>query len=246
MDSDRESERLFSLRLSRVMGDIGVNSWVIARRRRTHLQIETIRNVYKVLKDVNDTDYIFGSQSEATTTPGMDSDTDYLFSDNREHVALSWRDWQYGKPNLLVLKDEHTPPQVCYLQRLRSDCPLSVLHPKGPDDVLDEDGRVLLTNTMVQLQDFVQSLSESGEIFRHGPSMTHDKNHDTVHAYHCGQLPDECLFMFHRPRPGHWPRPDTLARARETGVFLVPQGYTESPTKKSRACQITKVTYNRK
>ncbi|XP_052768770.1 uncharacterized protein LOC128209013 [Mya arenaria] len=38
MNSDRESERLFSLRLSRVMGDIGVNSWIIARRRRSYLR----------------------------------------------------------------------------------------------------------------------------------------------------------------------------------------------------------------
>ncbi|XP_052819192.1 uncharacterized protein LOC128245033 isoform X2 [Mya arenaria] len=34
-----------------------------------------------------------------------------------------------------------------------------------------------------------------------------------------------------RPRPGHWPCHNTLAKARHTGVFLVPQGYTEDPSK---------------
>ncbi|XP_052766967.1 uncharacterized protein LOC128207840 [Mya arenaria] len=63
--------------------------------------------------------------------------------------------------------------------------------------------------------------------------MTSDEKFDHVQAYHCDQLPKECKFMFNRPRPGHWPRPDTLVRARQTGVFLVPQGYTESPSKQT-------------
>ncbi|XP_052777198.1 uncharacterized protein LOC128214660 [Mya arenaria] len=63
--------------------------------------------------------------------------------------------------------------------------------------------------------------------------MTSDEKFDHVQAYHCDQLPKEFKFMFNRPRPGHWPRPDTLVGARQTGVFLVPQGYTESPSKQT-------------
>ncbi|XP_052769133.1 uncharacterized protein LOC128209231 [Mya arenaria] len=233
MDSDRESERLFSLRLSRVMGDIGVSRWMIARRRRTHFMMETIENVGHWFSDVNVTKYIFGSQSEATTATGMASDTDHFECIKNDEVILNWNNWQYGNANLLVLKDELTPPQHCYLQRLRSDCPLAAVQTESPDDALDGEGRVILTNTSLEVQDIVQRFSESGEIIRHGPSMSHDEMFDNVRVHHCGQLPQECQFMFHRPRPGHWPRPDTLARARDVGVFLVPQGYTESPTKHS-------------
>ncbi|XP_052769331.1 uncharacterized protein LOC128209356 isoform X2 [Mya arenaria] len=117
---DREVERLFSLLLSTVMEDIGVNSWMIAKRRRSHLRRETMPNSCKI----NTTRYIFGSQTEGTTTPGMKSDIDILSPNNTVHVALDWSKWQWGKPNLLVLKDELTPPQHCYLQRLRGDCRL--------------------------------------------------------------------------------------------------------------------------
>ncbi|XP_052769343.1 uncharacterized protein LOC128209360 [Mya arenaria] len=233
MDSDRESERLFSLRLSRVMGDIGVNSLLIARRRKTHLRIETLKNVRSLLGDKNATEYIFGSQSEATTTPGMESDTDLLYSQNSTHVVFDWKDWHHGKSNLLVLKNELTPPQHCYLQRLKGDCPLPVVQLEGPDDVMDGEGRILVANTCNELHDWLQKTSESSEIVRHGPSMTYDKMIDHVSAYHCGQLPKECMFMFNRPRPGHWPMHCTLAKARDVGVFLVPQGYTEGPTKPS-------------
>ncbi|XP_052765455.1 uncharacterized protein LOC128206812 [Mya arenaria] len=37
--------------------------------------------------------------------------------------------------------------------------------------------------------------------------------------------------MFKRPRPGHWPRPETLAKARTCPTFLVPQGYPDSENK---------------
>ncbi|XP_052766913.1 uncharacterized protein LOC128207812 [Mya arenaria] len=238
MDSDRDSERLFSLRLSRVMGDIGVNSWMIARRRRTYLRIEKMENVHSFMRDENATIYIFGSQSEATTTLGIESDIDQLICDNNEHISLDWSEWQYGKLNLLVLKNELTPPQHCYLHRLRYDRPLSAVQTLGPDDVLDGEGRVLLTNIRVRDQDIFQSLNESGVVLRHGPSMSNDEKRDYVDGYHCGKLPKECQFMFNRPRPGHWPRPDILNKARQTGVFLVPQGYTESPAKQSK-CKST-------
>ncbi|XP_052766972.1 uncharacterized protein LOC128207843 isoform X2 [Mya arenaria] len=191
MASDRESERLFSLRLSRVIGDIGVNRWMIARRRKTYLRREIIINVPAMLRDCNNTNYIFGSQTEATTTAGMESDTDFLHCDNTVCVALDWCYWQHGKSNLLVLKNELTPPQHCYLQRLRRDCPLPSEQLEGPDDVQDVDGRIIVSNTRVKRQDLLQQHSVSGEIFRHGPSMTSDEKFDHVQAYHCDQLPKE-------------------------------------------------------
>ncbi|XP_052820398.1 uncharacterized protein LOC128246244 [Mya arenaria] len=231
MDSDRESERLFSLRLSQVMEDIGVNRRMIEWRRNTFLRIETFSTICSILKYIPLTDYVFGSQTEATTTFWMESDHDTLHSDESVHVILHLNKWQKGKPNLLVLRDELTPPQHCYLQRLRGDVPLPAVKTEGPDDVLIGDGRVLVANTWVEWH----KAYSSGwfKITQHGPSITVNEEADNVYAYQCAELPEECQFMFHRPRPGHWPSTGIMERAREAGVFFVPQSYRESPPPKS-------------
>ncbi|XP_052766110.1 uncharacterized protein LOC128207305 [Mya arenaria] len=229
MDSDRESEELFSRKLSQVMDDIGVNEFMIGWRRNTHLRLETINSVTFLINNLDGTTYIFGSQSEATTTLGMKSDTDTLISNKSVHVILKRDKWQKGKRNLLVLRDEHTPPQHCYLQKMRGDVREPAVQTESPDDVLISDGRVLKANTHVLIQKYY---SKDPEIIRSGPSISNTTKVDSVFACQCAELPEECKFMFHRPRPGHWPRKDIMDKARQSVVFLVPQGYSESPARK--------------
>ncbi|XP_052776124.1 uncharacterized protein LOC128214006 [Mya arenaria] len=228
---DRESMQQLSLRLSRVLEDIGVSRFIRTRRRRTFLMIETIDGIRDELAGRNITPYTFGSQTEGTTTQGMKSDRDTLICLNDWPVILDWSEWRQGKENLLVVKNEQSSPQHCWLQFVRPDLPLPVTEVNRPNYMVDSEGRVLRTNTLIELHENMRQLGESGEMFQHGPSRSWNEMEDFIVAFHCTSLPEECKFLFCRPRPGHWPRPDTLAMARQTGVFLVPQGYTEDPSR---------------
>ncbi|XP_052816756.1 uncharacterized protein LOC128243192 [Mya arenaria] len=229
---EQQAEQVLSLRLSRVLDDIGVNRYMIARRRRAWLKRETSGTIGATLKGINHKFYHFGSQSEGTTTLGMQSDIDTLFCTDFP-VILDWDEWQQRKYQLLVVKTDQFPPQHCWLQQLRPDIPLPETQVTLPSDVIDNEGRVLHTNSLMEAHDIIRKYSSTGEIVQHGPSRSNDEN-DYVLAYHCCSLPNDCQFLFHRPRPGHWPRADTLARARQVGVFLVPQGYSESPSRPIR------------
>ncbi|XP_052780381.1 uncharacterized protein LOC128217333 [Mya arenaria] len=237
---DRGDQRVMSFRLSRVMEDIGISRYIIAKRRGTWLEIEKLREInFRIKSGVKLMCYYhFGSQSEGNTTPGMESDIDLLMCLDAAPVILNWRDWKQGLTNLLVLKNELFPPQHCLLQCVRHDLPLPLTEVRSPNDVVDNEGRVLYTNTQIETHQRVREFNSEGVIVRHGPSKSWDKNIDIVAGFRCPSLPHECQFMFNRPRPGHWPRPHTLERAKESGVFLVPQGYTESPSRPSR-CRST-------
>ncbi|XP_052774689.1 uncharacterized protein LOC128213178 [Mya arenaria] len=228
---DRGSMQQLSLRLSRVLEDIGVSRYIRIRRRRTWLMHETLDRIRDEVDGGNLTIYTFGSQTEGTTTLGMKSDRDRLACYNHRPVILDWSEWRQRKKNLLVVKNEQSPPQHCWLQWVQPDLPLQATVGTGPSDMVDSEGRVLMTNTQIEFQERFRQLSESGVIFEHGPSRSWDEMEDYINAFHCASLPEECKFLFCRPRPGHWPRPDTLAMARQTGVFLVPQGYTEDPSR---------------
>ena len=52
-----------------------------------------------------------------------------------------------------------------------------------------------------------------GGFISHGPSKSWTDELDLVLAFPCTTLPEECLFLFQRPRPGHWPKPKTLELA---------------------------------
>ncbi|XP_052790828.1 uncharacterized protein LOC128224805 isoform X2 [Mya arenaria] len=232
MDRDPESQHVMSLRLSRVLRDIGVTKQMVARRRRTFLLNEKVTAVMKSLRyNTKDNVFVFGSQSEGTTTLGMNSDTDMFLCLNNFSVIMDWADWKLGKKCLLVIKNDRSPPQHCCIQFVKSDCPL----PETLDNVKAEcveetlDGRVLLKNTWMD-RVFEQEL---GRVFRkQGPSRSDgtDLDHITAFSY-CGLL-FECNYLFTRSKPGHWPRPEILAKARLCPTFLVPQGHAESDQSK--------------
>ncbi|XP_052819216.1 uncharacterized protein LOC128245046 [Mya arenaria] len=230
---EQQEEQVISLRLSRVLEDIGVNRPMIVRRRRTWLMRETAMTTAERFKGTNSFFFHFGSQSEGTTTPGMKSDIDTLVCLNIPHVILNYDDWQQGKDYLLAVKTEQLPPQHCLLQRLRPDILLPQTHMGLPTDVIDNEGRVLHTHIQAENCKFISQLNQSGEIVQNGPSRSWNEN-DFVFAYYCCTLPQTCQNLFRRPRPGHWPRLDTLTKAKYTGVFLVPQGYSELPSRTSR------------
>ncbi|XP_052792906.1 uncharacterized protein LOC128226857 [Mya arenaria] len=233
MDREPDGLQVMSLRLSRVLTDIGVTRQMVARRRRTFLMLEKIHTVSNTVKNTTDCDFfIFGSQTEGTTTLGMDSDIDMVQCVHDIRVILDMADWEPTKRCLLVLKTELSPPQHCCLLMLRKDCPL----PKTLDMVPaecnlaeDMDGRVLLPNTWAD----GGMKQEYGRLFKkQGPSRSAHKDLDFICALSYSGLLFECNFLFTRPKPGHWPRPEVLVKARQCDTYLVAQGHAESDQSK--------------
>ncbi|XP_052781814.1 uncharacterized protein LOC128218244 [Mya arenaria] len=224
---DREDQKWMSLKLSSVLEDIGVSRQMIDKRRWTWRMMETVSTITLRMKDNSKAAYHYGSQTEGTTTNGMESDYDTLLCCYRQPVILNLGKWQQGNYNLLVLKTEHSPPQQCFLQVFRHDSPSPETRETPPFEMKDSEGRVLLNKSEEGVEGVYRTCNRSGKLFKHGPSRSGHENYDIVIAFYCASLPEECQFLFERPRPGHWPRHDTLARARQTGVFLVQQGYTE-------------------
>jgi len=219
-----------SRHLSRVLDDIGVIQDMTDLRRHIHLLREKLRTMGLKLQGFNETLYIVGSQSEGSTTVGMDSDTDHMMILNNYLVVFDWAEWEKDKIIMLAIRDNTTPPQLCYIQRLRSDLPLKMDQPVNPTDEVDEEGRVLMSNKWDD-ELIWESSKHLGPMISHGPSKSFSDKVDFVFAFPCASMPEECEFLFSRPRPGHYPKPETLERARHCPTFLVPQGHPFSEHK---------------
>ncbi|XP_052789522.1 uncharacterized protein LOC128223998 [Mya arenaria] len=236
MDRDPKGQQVMSLRLSRVLRDIGVTRQNVARRRRTYLILEKMMDAFLIITNHGRREpgksFVFGSQSEGTTTLGMESDTDILTCYKEFSVIKDWADWEPGKRCLLLIKNDRSPPQHCCIQIVKCDCPL----PETLDNVNVEwdveetmDGRVLLKNTYIDRE----IKQQCGRLYRkQGPSRSNNSKFDYIHAFSYNGPLFECNFLFTRPKPGHWPRPEILAKARQCETFLVPQGHAESDQSK--------------
>jgi len=219
-----------SRHLSRVLDDIGVIQDMTDLRRHIHLLNGTLETMSLTLRGYNEIAYIVGSQSEGTTTVGMDSDTDHFNILTDYLVVFDWAEWDRDKKIMLAIKDNTTPPQFCYLQRLKRDLPLKMDHPVKPTDEVDEEGRWLVSNNWDDKY-LWELYKPFGQLISHGPSKSFSDKIDLVFAFPCASMPEECEFLFRRPRPGHYPKPETLARARRCPTFLIPQGHKFSEHK---------------
>jgi len=216
-----------SVLLCRRLDAVGANTLVFDRRRDAFLHREAMVTITDQAKGLNCVCFHFGSQSEGTTTPGLQSDTDTLSSMNDFNIMLHWSDWKRGKINLLMVKDESTPAQHYLLQRVRSDEPLPETSIVDRNDIIDSQGRVFFSNLSIIIL--------GAEVFganhlRRGPSNSNDEDLDFVLAFSCSSLPPEILAWFDAMRPGYWPPPEIFEIARQCPCFLVADGDRGSPT----------------
>jgi len=208
--------------LYHVLECVGVNAWVVERRRHTFSHMEAVEDVYDHLAGRDQTTFYFGSQSEGTTSPGLQSDTDMLFTDNDVNIMYTWADWQQGKKNYLMVRDEDTPPQHYMLQWIRSDVPRPVTYTDDRDFVTDSKGRVFYSNLAVVRM----GVAQWGDAHRrHGPSNSWGEDWDFVSAFHCNTLPPEIMIWFTKMQNGYWPSKVTLQAARTCPLFIVPDGH---------------------
>ncbi|KAH3784258.1 hypothetical protein DPMN_162212 [Dreissena polymorpha] len=231
LESNNGNKRIVTSKaLDKALSDIGVNEETIQLRRRTWLYKEALATIQT--QTVNSDAYIFGSQSEGSTTEGMDSDIDCLVC-HRFPAIINIADLQLELGQPFVVMDMSTPPQCCCLQWPLPDYLLvfKVL----PDDLfsychIDAQGRLFLKNNVINM--FIEWYCKKAGIdyIRNGPSVILGGIVDMVNAFHCAKLPEDCQYIFRRPKPGHWPGPELLTQLKDSGVFLVPTSHVENTT----------------
>ncbi|KAL4222551.1 hypothetical protein ACF0H5_018590 [Mactra antiquata] len=205
MSSVQENLEQLSLKLSQVLDDIGISEELIQKRRQSALFKESIDKVHHLISSKKHTVHRFGSQSEGTTTLGIDSDEDILASILWVNVINDWCHWKHGKQSLLMLLRDNVPLAADYI----------------PDDkfFVDNKGRVLLKNTA-----FHDRLHHN--IVQHGPAMmisgTGCRETDMVPAFHCEQWPIEARQWLTRENVDGWPNVSLKSKSERSGCFLVP------------------------
>jgi len=231
MTSYKKSQEEYSRDVYEAFQAIAVTSDMIHRRRHACLLEETLLTTQHKLQGLPTTSFLVGSQIEGSTTIGMESDFDCVIRNDHFQVVLELGAWQEGKINLLAFKDKTTPPQfykLCQLQRTPDGRQDYERNRVRDTDVVDENGRVLLSNRLVDclLEDNHKRFGY--DMIKHGPAICWSPDMDYVHALPCNSLPEECEFLFKRSRPGHFPKPETLDYARKCPVFFIPQGHPYS------------------
>ncbi|XP_060562613.1 uncharacterized protein LOC132722181 [Ruditapes philippinarum] len=210
-----------SLALSEVLHDIGVNERMVMRRRRHVMLRETMDKISYRLTDTNMTGYCLGSQTEGTTTIGLDSDFDVLACHHDLNIIQDWSDLEHGKENYLMIQDENTSPGYCFLQLLQPYDPLSVTVIPDEHHISDRSGRILLKNTICK--GVIQGAVE------HGPSHAIQGqpglcDRDNVLALPCKSWHQSASGWLGRQGIGRWPTQDMRRFAASTGCFVVPTG----------------------
>ncbi|XP_045156542.2 uncharacterized protein LOC123523024 [Mercenaria mercenaria] len=211
-----------SERLSEVLAEIGVDERTVLRRRRTVLLAESVENSALQLQDKKLTEYYFGSQSEGTTTQGLKSDTDILYSSSDLIILQDWSDWQPGVHNLLMIQDDTVSPGYCLLQYLRDDVPLPYNYVLHEHCFRDRTGRILLSNT------FMSAAATTAHFtgVNNGPAYTVGgvpgvPDTDYVPAYPCKTWPLQARPWLNQQGAGHWPSDDMKRYCSNTGCFVV-------------------------
>lgn len=214
-------QRIVSLRLSQVLDDCGITKPMMGRRNQAYKEREYLETMHARLIGRDEIVYHFGSQSEGTTTPDMNSDLDTLTCHQGLPVVLSRDDGSKHRMSALVFRDSSTPPRHCRLIYLSRGQP-SV--PEQLPSSRDSAGRVFLTHGM-----FSKVLSKlSGASVDHKVSTAITDSLDLVDAIYCSKLPQECKEWFNRPNTSNWPGKKMLREIEKSGVFLLPVGHPDS------------------
>ncbi|KAK3596151.1 hypothetical protein CHS0354_013737 [Potamilus streckersoni] len=214
-----------SERLSNILDNVGYSREDRDRKIAFATEAEVFFNIGNALDGLQRT-YIFGSRGEGSTGPGLQSDIDILYQQNRAKVVTELSQCQSEMTYLLMVNDTHTHPGYVKLQLISLSPGQAVIavHNNGYTDnttTIDSLNRTVLLNT----------IHHFGTIS--GPSL-HDENDtkelsiDTVNAFRCSQWPQEGYEWFLRRRLNGWPTPIQIELAREYGCFVTPVGHPYS------------------
>ncbi|KAH3740579.1 uncharacterized protein LOC127850667 isoform X4 [Dreissena polymorpha] len=219
-----------SIRMFEAVDDSGAGKETLLERRRTYLRREQIEKITQQLQGKNCECFHFGSQSEGTTTPGLQSDIDFLISNNIINIMTVWEDWKAGILNLLMLHDNTTPPQQYLLQVIQDYTPEPVTSLTHDTFVRKDSGQILFSAE--RWKNYIAyKARDQGEAAKNGPSVSWMPNWDIVNACHVRKPLPEIQHWIDRCRGKHWPPVQLLEAARIAPCFLVPAGHPDSDFK---------------
>ncbi|XP_060555756.1 uncharacterized protein LOC132716490 [Ruditapes philippinarum] len=211
--------KTLSLKLSEVLEDVGVNEKMVLKRRRTCMLNESLTTISFRSIGKKVTDYILGSQSEGTTTIGLDSDVDRVIVDYDYNVIQDWAEWKQNKRNLLLIQDENVTPGYCFLQLLRSDEPIFETNIPNEHYIRDSNGRILLRHSF--LTSIFREITE-----QHGPSNAVSGvngycDNDIVFAFPCNSWPQSTSHFLERAAVMRWLSSESIRYAGSYDCFVV-------------------------
>ncbi|KAH3740422.1 hypothetical protein DPMN_047128 [Dreissena polymorpha] len=213
------------------LDDSGAGKETLLERRRTYLRREQIEKITYQIKGLNRECFHFGSQSEGTTTPGLQSDIDFLYSNHTFNIMTIWEDWKAGLDNLLMLHDNTTPPQQYLLQDIQDYTPEPATSLTDDRCVRKDSGQILFSAERWK-QHIEYETRHMGEATKNGPSVSVVPNWDIVQACHIRKPLPEIQHWIDRCRGKHWPPVQLLEAARIAPCFLVPAGHPDSDYKR--------------
>ena len=229
------NKRVLSLNLSEVLSDIGVNEDMIIKVRRSQLLNETLITTAERLRGNPISAYTFGSRSEGSTTYELKSDLDCLICYYDINVIQDWSEWEQGKINLLMIKEETTSAGYCLLQILDRNEPRpacsSLSHHFPVDSIKTKDGRMLLANNIKPYDAQLPIPNDGNDGAKHleyvinGPAQTHvgpSNESDSIAAFCCKSWPVEAKAWLLRRETGPWPTREMKRLCEGTGCFVVP------------------------
>ncbi|KAH3740047.1 uncharacterized protein LOC127851441 isoform X1 [Dreissena polymorpha] len=230
-----------SIWLSKVLDDIGAGKETVMERKKTFLERECMATLFQTVCGSTAQYFHFGSQSEGTTIPGLQSDIDVLISSGKVKIMRVWVDWEAGMCNFLMLQDDMTPPQQYLLQVIKFYTPKPVM---SLCDVMCDncasvwDDRWARTDSgevLMSAERFKQDLAykyRDCELTKNGPSVSYIPNWDIVVAYIVPKPLPEIQHWIDRFMGRHWPPVQLLEAARIAPCFLVPSGHPDSDYKR--------------
>jgi hypothetical protein len=213
--------------MSQVMDGIGVNEKIVIKRRRLMLLNESLLTLPLQLGGHTLSGFYFGSQTEGTTTLGLNSDTDVLFSINKYNVIQSLGEWEYGKLNYLMIQGENVSPGYCLLQELRKDVPQPRVVKVNGHSYRDRIGEIFLKNTTTSIN------GVHNAVVKNGPALSAQKfpgakDTDIVVAFPCHFRAIQAAHWLNQQREDHWPTNDIIQYCSNTRCFVVGVGKTGS------------------
>ncbi|KAL3857144.1 hypothetical protein ACJMK2_011839 [Sinanodonta woodiana] len=209
-----------SLRLNKVLDSVGLAEDI--RWKRINMWIQSEEGMCLLY---NQTGHCFGSQAEATTTPGLNSDIDIVLCQDIGAIQ-DFQNWAPRETNVLVVSDENTPPGYVKLQGIYKDQPLLVYNLSNDIYLLDRYGRSVLSHD--------NSYCTLEADAYHGPAARTYGTHltqDEVLAVKLYAWPDQASNWLTRKRRYNWPSQETIGLIQQTGALLVPVGHKLSQEK---------------
>ncbi|XP_060599320.1 uncharacterized protein LOC132752926 [Ruditapes philippinarum] len=214
-------------RLSVVMDTIGVSDYLVSTRRDAYLKRETMRSIFYQLSGLNIRTYHFGSQTEGTTTIGMDSDLDTLDCQQSFNMITDHNLKDMEKENMFLIQNDLTPPGHCRLHQID----FSTESDTYPHDecIFDEEKRLILENKFsLNVEKSAFEYLGFSEYKKHGPSGSPFPNKDIVNGFPCKTWPIKSSLWLDRPRADHWLSRKAVSDVLSSECFIVSVGHQKS------------------